>query len=57
MLKFFVADPDPVFGIRCLFDPGSGMEKFRSGINNPNPHTAKTPLSLTFTDTLKCGSM
>jgi hypothetical protein len=33
-LKFFDADPDP--GIRNLFDPGSGMEKFGSGINIPD---------------------
>jgi hypothetical protein len=30
ILKFFDADPDP--GIRNLIDPGSGMEKFGSGI-------------------------
>jgi hypothetical protein len=26
-------------------DPGSGMEKVGSGINIPDPHTAKLPLS------------
>jgi hypothetical protein len=37
--KFFVADPDPGSGIRCLLilDPGSVMEKFGSGISNRNP--------------------
>jgi hypothetical protein len=54
MLKFFIADPDPGLWIRCLFDPGSGMEKFGSGINIPDPHTAQKPLSLTLTYTLQC---
>jgi hypothetical protein len=35
--KFFDADPDPGFGMRNLFDPGSGMEKFGSWINIPGP--------------------
>jgi hypothetical protein len=33
ILKFFDADP----GSWDLFDPGSGMEKFGSGINIPDP--------------------
>jgi hypothetical protein len=34
ILKFFYADPDQGSGI---FDPGSGMEKFRSGIRHKHP--------------------
>jgi hypothetical protein len=36
-LKFFVADPGYGSGIRYLFDAGSGMEKFGSRINLPDP--------------------
>jgi hypothetical protein len=38
ILKFFDENPDPA-GIRNLFDPGSGMEKFGPGsrINIPDP--------------------
>ncbi len=32
ILKFFDANPDP--GIQNLFDPGSAMEKFGSGIHS-----------------------
>jgi hypothetical protein len=35
ILKFFDADPDP--GSENLIDPGSGMKKFGSGINIPDP--------------------
>jgi hypothetical protein len=35
ILKFFGADPEP--GIFSTLDPRSGMEKFRIGINNPDP--------------------
>jgi hypothetical protein len=35
ILKFFYVDPG--FGIRNLFDPGSRMEKFGSGIYIPDP--------------------
>jgi hypothetical protein len=35
ILKFFDADPDPGSGIFLTLDPGSAMEKFRSGINIP----------------------
>jgi hypothetical protein len=39
ILKFFDADPDPGFGIFLTLDPdpGSVMEKFRSGITMPVP--------------------
>jgi hypothetical protein len=36
LLKFFDAVPDPEFGIILTLDPGSGMEKFGSGINIPD---------------------
>ncbi len=36
ILTFFDADPDPS-EIKNLFDPGSGMEKFGSGINILDP--------------------
>jgi hypothetical protein len=35
IVKFF--DADPGFGIRNIFDPGSGMEKLRSGIRHKHP--------------------
>jgi hypothetical protein len=38
--KNHVADPDPGFGIRCLFDPGSGIGFFRIpdlGYGSANP--------------------
>jgi hypothetical protein len=35
ILKFFDADPDPGFRIFFTPDPGSGMEKFGSGIEVP----------------------
>jgi hypothetical protein len=37
MLKFFYEDPDPGSGILLTLDLGSGMEKFGSGINIPDP--------------------
>jgi hypothetical protein len=37
ILKFFDADPDPGSGIFLNLDPGSGMEKFWSGINILDP--------------------
>jgi hypothetical protein len=37
ILKFFDGDPDPGSEIFLTLDPGSGMEKFGSGINIPNP--------------------
>jgi hypothetical protein len=39
ILQFFDADadPDPDPGFGNLFDPGSGMEKFVSGINISDP--------------------
>jgi hypothetical protein len=37
ILKFFDAGPNLGSGIRNLFVPGSGMEKFGSRINIPNP--------------------
>jgi hypothetical protein len=37
ILKFFDADPDPESGIFLILDSGSGMEKFGSGINIPDP--------------------
>ncbi len=33
MVKFFDADPDPGSWSQNLFDPGSGLAKFASGIN------------------------
>jgi hypothetical protein len=35
MLNFFVVDPGS--GASLILDPGSGMEKFGSGINIPDP--------------------
>jgi hypothetical protein len=35
ILKFF--DADPGSGIFLTLDPGSGMEKFGTGINIPDP--------------------
>jgi hypothetical protein len=35
ILKFFVADPDPGYGIIFTLDFGSGMKKFGSGIRDP----------------------
>jgi hypothetical protein len=35
MLKFFDEDPDP--GSRIFLNPGSGIEKFESEINIPDP--------------------
>ena len=37
ILKFFYVDPDPGSGIFLTLDPGSGIEKFGSGINIPDP--------------------
>jgi hypothetical protein len=37
MLKFFDVDPDPGYGVFLTLDPGFGLEKFRSGINIPDP--------------------
>jgi hypothetical protein len=41
ILTFFDADPDPGSGIFLTLDPGSGMQKFGSGIrykwNIPDP--------------------
>jgi hypothetical protein len=34
ILKYFDADTKPGFGIFLTLDPGSGMEKFRSGIQD-----------------------
>jgi hypothetical protein len=34
LLKFFDADPDPGSRIFLSLDPGSGMEKFGSGIED-----------------------
>jgi hypothetical protein len=39
VLKFF-ADPDPGSGIFLTLDPGSGMEKFGSGIRDKHPGSA-----------------
>ncbi len=35
ILKFFDSNPDP--GIFLTLDPGTGMEKIRSGIDIPDP--------------------
>jgi hypothetical protein len=45
ILKFFDAYADP--GSENLFDPGSGMEKFRSGIRNE--HSGSATLAATKT--------
>jgi nucleoid DNA-binding protein len=37
ILKFIDVFPDPGSGILLVLDPGSGMEKFGSGINLPDP--------------------
>ncbi len=37
IFKLFDADADPGSGIFLTLDLGSGMEKFGSGINNPDP--------------------
>jgi hypothetical protein len=34
MPKFFVADPDLGYGAFLTIDPGSGMKKFGSGIQD-----------------------
>ncbi len=36
-LDSFMADPDPGSGVFLTLDPGSGMAKFGSGINIPDP--------------------
>ncbi len=42
-IKFFDAYPNPGSGIFFTLDLGSGMEKFGSGINIPDPqHWSKT---------------
>jgi hypothetical protein len=35
--KFFDVDADLDLGSGNIFDPGSGMEKFGSGLNIPDP--------------------
>jgi hypothetical protein len=40
ILNFFDMDPDPGSWIQNLFDSESGMEKFESGINITDLHTA-----------------
>jgi hypothetical protein len=37
MLNFFVEDPDPGSGAFLTIDLVSGIEKFGSGINIPDP--------------------
>ncbi len=37
ILKFFDVDPDPGSGIFVTLDPGSGIEKFGSGILDKHP--------------------
>jgi hypothetical protein len=37
ILKSLCADPDPGSGIFLTLDPVSGMQKFGSGINIPDP--------------------
>ncbi len=48
ILKFFNADPDPWSRISLILYPGSGMEKFESGINIPDSllssHSSETLL-------------
>jgi hypothetical protein len=40
ILKFFDVEPDPGSRIRNLFEPGSVMEKFVSGIRDKGPGPA-----------------
>jgi hypothetical protein len=46
ILKFFDANADPGYG--NLFDPGSGMEKFGSGINIPDLQHRPQGLNVSF---------
>jgi hypothetical protein len=45
-LKFFEVDPDPGTEIFMTLDPGYGMEKFGSGIQDNHP--GSPPLHLAF---------
>jgi hypothetical protein len=53
ILLFFVVDADADPGSGNLFDPGSGMGKFISGINIPDPqHCSSSLLHLLYSSNM-----
>jgi hypothetical protein len=43
-------------GIQDLYDPGSGMEKFESGIRDKHPGSATLPASILNSDSKTTGA-